>query len=160
MFRKIVGKLKYFDQFSKIDVCYQRKAIYWCHEMVCLLSGWPSWLTTLLTLSLHASMSGSASLIRLRNYLIRWFVLKVYKSVSRSTGDQLVIFFCSSRISKCPNTLFRFSPQLCFIIGFICDLFIARNDSWMSKKTATQIEKNIIYMFLPLWKMRARVGIP
>ena len=22
--------------------------------------------------------------------------------------------------------------HLCFIIGFICDLFVARNDSWMS----------------------------
>ena len=62
-------------------------------------------------------------------------------SVSRLTGIQLMVFYCSSilvvffdnpRISKWLKTLFLLSPHLCFIIGFICDLFVARNDSWMS----------------------------
>ena len=39
------------------------------------------------------------------------------------------------------------------IIGFICDLFVARNDSWISEKTSTWTE-------LKLLKLRASVGIP
>ena len=59
-------------------------------------------------------------------------------SVSRLTGVQLVVFFCSSilvilfdnpGISKCLNTFFLLSPHLCIIIGVICDLSVARNDS-------------------------------
>ena len=59
-------------------------------------------------------------------------------SVSQLTGVQLVVFFCSStpvvlfdnpRVSNYLNTLFLVSPHHCFIIGFICDLFVARNDS-------------------------------
>ena len=62
-------------------------------------------------------------------------------SVSWLTGVQLVVLFCSSIpvvlfdkpwIAKYLNTLYLLSPHLCFIIGFICDLFVARNDSWMS----------------------------
>ena len=56
--------------------------------------------------------------------------------VSQSTGIQLVVFFCSSvpvvLFDKCRNTLFLLSSYLSFIIGFICDLFVARNDSLMS----------------------------
>ena len=56
-------------------------------------------------------------------------------------GVQLMILVCSSipvvfsdtlGISRCLNMLFLFSPHLCFIFGFICDLYAARNDSWMS----------------------------
>ena len=52
-----------------------------------------------------------------------------------------LFFFCSSipvmlldnpGISKYLNTLIRLSPHLGFIIGFTCDLFVARNDSWMN----------------------------
>ena len=59
-------------------------------------------------------------------------------SVSRLTGFVLVFFFCSRipvvlfvnpEISKYLNTLFLLSPHLCFIIDFICDLFVVRNDS-------------------------------
>ena len=63
-------------------------------------------------------------------------------SVSRLTGVQLegvfcfiipVVLFDNPGISKCPNTLlFLLSPHLCFIIGFIYDLSVARNDPWMS----------------------------
>ena len=51
-------------------------------------------------------------------------------SVSRLIGVQLVVFFCSS----IPVVLLDnpSSPDLCFIIGFFCDLSVARNDSWMS----------------------------
>ena len=53
-------------------------------------------------------------------------------------GGGVGVFFCSSiplvllddqGISKYLN-IFLLSPHLCFIIGFICDLFVARNDSW------------------------------
>ena len=58
--------------------------------------------------------------------------------VSRLTGAQLVVFFCSSipvvlfdnpGISKCLNTLCLLSPHLCFMTGFMYDLFVAHNDS-------------------------------
>ena len=75
-------------------------------------------------------------------------------SVCRLTGLQLIGFVCSNvpvvlfdnqEISKCLNTLFLLSLYLCFTIVFICDLFIARNDSWMSKKTSTRTKQ--IYVF-------------
>ena len=62
-------------------------------------------------------------------------------SVSQLTGIELVIFFCSSfpvvsfdtpRVSKSLYTLVLLSLHLCVIIGFICDLFVARSDIWMS----------------------------
>ena len=48
------------------------------------------------------------------------------------------MLFDTLGISRCLNTLFLLSPHLCFIIGFICDLFVARNDSW---KTPTRTEQ-------------------
>ena len=62
---------------------------------------------------------------------------EVFMTVSRFTGV-LVVFFSSSipvvltdkpGISKCLNTSFLLSPYLRFIISFICDVFVARNDS-------------------------------
>ena len=52
----------------------------------------------------------------------------------------LVVFFCFSIQVvlfdipgfKCHNTLSLLSSCLCVVIGFICDLFVARNNSWMS----------------------------
>ena len=85
-------------------------------------------------------------------------------SVSQHNGVQLVVLFCSSipvvlfdnpGISKCHNTLFLLSPHLCFTIGFICDLSVARNGSWMSKIPPHGPNR---YMFLPLWRLRAGVG--
>ena len=61
--------------------------------------------------------------------------------VSRLIGVQLLVFFCFSipavlfdnpGISKCLNMLFLLSPHLYLIIGFICDISVARNGSWMS----------------------------
>ena len=49
--------------------------------------------------------------------------------------------------------MFMLSLDLCFIRGCICDLFVTRNDSWMSYKTFTRTEQN---MFLPLLKLRSR----
>ena len=71
-------------------------------------------------------------------------------SILRSTGDELVVFFSSSisvvlfdnpGISKCFNTLVLLKIHLCFNIGFICDLFVVRNDVWMSKKNSTRTEQ-------------------
>ena len=78
---------------------------------------------------LHAGGSGVQSLCLGLNIL----------SVSRPTGDQVCFFFCSSipvvlfdnpGISKCLNTLYVLSPHLCFMISFICDLFVTRNGTW------------------------------
>ena len=53
-------------------------------------------------------------------------------SVSRSIRFQPVISFCSSIPVVVFNTLRIFmcmlSTNLCFIIGFICDLFVSRNE--------------------------------
>ena len=39
------------------------------------------------------------------------------------------------------NTLFLLSPHLCFIIVFICDLFVSRDDPLMGYKTFTRTEQ-------------------
>ena len=39
------------------------------------------------------------------------------------------------------NTLFLSSPHLCFIIVFICDLFVSHDDPLMSSKTFTRTEQ-------------------
>ena len=62
-------------------------------------------------------------------------------SVAWPTGFQLLVFFCSS----VPVVLFEpqgspgvgrntflSSPHLCFIIVFICDLFVSRDDPLLS----------------------------
>ena len=36
---------------------------------------------------------------------------------------------------------FLSSPHLCFIIVFICDLFVSRDDPLMSEKTSTRTEQ-------------------
>ena len=43
-----------------------------------------------------------------------------------------VVLFDTPEISKYLKTLFLLSPHLYFITGFICDLFVAHNESWMS----------------------------
>ena len=43
----------------------------------------------------------------------------------------IMVLFDNQGPSKYLNTLFLLNP-LCFIIGFICDLFVARNDLLMS----------------------------
>ena len=60
--------------------------------------------------------------------------------VSRPTGTKLeileilfysgisVVLFDTPLINKCLYTSFLLSPQFCYIKGFICDLFVARND--------------------------------
>ena len=54
-----------------------------------------------------------------------------------STGGFLLlqyssVLFENPGISKCLNTFFLLSHHHYFIIGFICDLYVAHNDSWMS----------------------------
>ena len=62
-------------------------------------------------------------------------------SVSRFIEVQLVVCFVpvfqccclnNQGISKYLKTLILLSPNVCFIIGFICDLSVVRNDLWMS----------------------------
>ena len=103
---------------------------------------------------------GPDSLIALTSLFIRCSEPELFMSVSRPTGVQLVAFSCSSilvmllivallglfsylfffffcffdnpGIAKCLNTLVLLNPHLSFIIGFICDLSVGRNDSLMS----------------------------
>ena len=83
-------------------------------------------------------------------------------SVSRLTGAQLVVLFCSNLpvvlfdnpgVSKCLNTLFLLSPR--FIVDFTCDSFVARNDSW----EWTSIRTEQMYV-LTTKKPRVRFGVP
>ena len=57
--------------------------------------------------------------------------------VSWPTGVQLLFFFCSSVSVGCSTpqgspgvgrNTFLSSPHLCFILVFICDLFVSRDD--------------------------------
>ena len=79
-----------------------------------------------------------------------FFFLLQYSSV-------VVLLFDNPEIPKCLIMLFLLSPHLCFIIGFIYDLSVARNDSWMSKKTSTRTEHIYIFFHYESW-LRARVG--
>ena len=73
---------------------------------------------------------------------MRWAGPELFMSVNRHTGLQLMFFFSAPVfqlyfsdnpwISKCLHTWFLLSPYFCFIIGVICDIFVARNDSRMS----------------------------
>ena len=64
-----------------------------------------------------------------------------FLSVAWPTGVQLLVFFCSSVPVVCSapqgspgvgRNTFLSSPHLCFIIVFICDLFVSRDDPLMS----------------------------
>ena len=128
---KNVGKPEFSDRVNKIIVCNKRNR---CYKTVCLLSDWP-----LCLLFLFAHRWVRIQILwwsRLKDYSFRWSGLLFY-SVSRPTGVLLVVFFCAVfhwccwRPQRSPslNTLFLLSPHLCFVIGFICDLSIGRNNS-------------------------------
>ena len=55
-----------------------------------------------------------------------------------------MVLFDTQGIPKFLITLFLLSPQLCFIIGFIRDLFVASNASRMSYKTSTWNKKCVL----------------
>ena len=73
---------------------------------------------------------------------MNWFLNSMsFLSVAWPTGVQLLVFFCSSvpvmlfgtpGISGAGRNTFLSSPHLCFIIVFICDLFVSRDDPLMS----------------------------
>ena len=63
---------------------------------------------------------------------------ELFISVSCLTRVQMVVFFCSiipMGLFDNPGTQLQMSqhfflcPQFCFIIGFICELFVAHHDS-------------------------------
>ena len=60
----------------------------------------------------------------------------------------LMVLFDTTGISNWFNT-YLLNPHFCFIIGFECDFFVARNYSWMSG-TSTQTEHILL---LPQWKL-------
>ena len=56
-------------------------------------------------------------------------------------SSSLLIFLPQGSPGVDHNMLFLSSPYLCFIIVFICDLFVSRDDPLMSKKTFTRTEQ-------------------
>ena len=70
-----------------------------------------------------------------------------------STADLLSFRFSSGLvfhpgIFRCLNTSFLLSPQLCFIISFTCDLFVACNYLWVNglgKDLSTRAEQICFY---------------
>ena len=88
----------------------------------------------------------------LNNYLIHALIKQRNKTANGST--QSCIFYPSSKhqtLQWCCSTpqrspgvgrnTFLSSPHLCFIIVFICDLFVLRDDPLMSLKTSTRTEQ-------------------
>ena len=74
------------------------------------------------------------------------------EQVSRPIGVQLVVFLCPSipvvlfdipEMSKCLNTLYLLSPPIFIIKGFICDLFVARNNSMHELKKKSKRTEQI-----------------
>ena len=45
----------------------------------------------------------------------------------------------------CTFLLVLLSPRLCFSTGFMCYLFVARNDLWMNKKTSTRTKQMYVF---------------
>ena len=84
--------------------------------------------------------------------VIIWSGSELFMSLSRLTEVHLAVFFSSSS----PVVLFD-NPRMSQYVGSvessslvhyrlcICDLFVARNDSWMRWKTSTGTEQ--IYVF-------------
>ena len=75
------------------------------------------------------------------SYLFQLVGTGAFLSVAWSTGVQLLVFFCSSLSvvlfdsqgsPGVGRNTFLSSPHLCFIIVFICDLFVSRGDVLMS----------------------------
>ena len=99
---------------------------------------------------MHAGGSG----VRLNDGTdIKLFILAglagAFLSVAWPTGVQLLVFFCTSvpvvlfDTQESPGVgrnTFLSSPHLCFIIVFICDLFVSRDYPFMSQKTFTRTE--------------------
>ena len=76
---------------------------------------------------------------------------KITSKANRTLGFRLrfsfapVFQWCCSTPQGSPgvghNALFLSSPHLCFIIVFICDLFVSHDDPLMGKKTFTRTEQ-------------------
>ena len=81
----------------------------------------------------------------------------------RDSTVGFLLLQCSSGVVRHPGDLRAlvatrcFCPHLCFIIVFICDLFVSRDDPLMSYKTFTRTEQ--LYV-LSHDRSRGRVGIP
>ena len=76
----------------------------------------------------------------LKNYIFRWSEPEFFMYVSQPTWFNFWFSFApvfqwcclTSQRSLGISLLFLNSPHLCFVIGFSCGLFVARNNSWMN----------------------------
>ena len=77
----------------------------------------------------------------------------LFLSSPEFTGDFLLLQYssdvvCQPRDLQMSQRLFMLRLHLCFNMGFICDLSVARNESLMSYKTSTRTE--LMYVFITI----------
>ena len=141
-FKKIVGRADFSDQFRKIIVRYKRIGynINIMRQSACLVFN-P------ITVNNFASLfncTPGGSDVRLNDgpdiklfilVGLGWTFFVCCLAHRGSTVGFLLFQWCSSTPQGSPGVgrnTFLSSPHLCFIIVFICDLFVSRDDPLMS----------------------------
>ena len=130
------------DQFRKIIIRYKRIGyiINIMRQSACLVFN-PITINYFASL-FNCTLVGRASdSMMVPTYLFQLVGAGAFSPVACPTGVQLLVFFCSSVSVGCSTpqgspgvgrNTFLSSPHLCFIIVFICDLFVSRDDPLMS----------------------------
>ena len=141
-FKKIVGRADFSDQFRKIIVRYKRIGynINIMRQSACLVFN-PITVNNFASL-FNCTLVGRASdndgpdikLFILVSLGRSFFVCCL---AHRGSTVGFLLLQCSSGVVRHPRDLqvsvtTRFCPHLCFIIVFICDLFVSRDDPLMS----------------------------
>ena len=136
-FKKIVGRVDFSDQFRKIIVRYKRIGynINIMRQSACLVFN-PITVNNFASL-FNCTPVGRASdsmMAPTLSYLFQLVWAGAFLSVAWSTGVQLLVLLCSTPQGSpgVGRNTFLSSPHLCFIIVFICDLFVSRDDPLMS----------------------------
>ena len=136
-FKKIVGRVDFSDQFRKIIVRYKRIGynINIMRQSACLEFN-PITVNNFASL-FNCTPVGRASLNDGPD--IKLFILVglgrsffVCCLAHRGSAVGFLLLQCSSGVVRHPRDLQVSSPHLCFIILFICDLFVSRDDPLMS----------------------------
>ena len=151
-FKKIVGRADFSDQFKKIIVRYKRIGynINIMRQSACLVIN-PITVNNFASL-FNCTPVGRASdsmMARHKAIYFSWFGPELFCLLLGPPGFNCwfssapVFQWCCSTPQGSPGVgrnTFLSSPHLCFIIVFICDLFVSRDDPLMSKKTSTRTE--------------------
>ena len=143
-FKKIVGSVDFSDQFRKIIVRYKRIGynINIMRQSACLVFN-PITVNNFASL-FNCTPVGRASdsmMARHKDIYFSWFGPELFCLLLGPPGFNCwfssapVFQWCCSTPQGSPGVgrnTFLSSPHLCFIIVFICDLFVSRDDSLMS----------------------------